>query len=307
MPHINPDTLGHLMGNMTQAQLIEKSRVGKATISRIFSGKVEKQNENTTKRLAEALGVSVDALCKPIDKEAAAKAQLQKLGVQMLRATLDGDAWWNFDLVAQRYGISVLDQLKFAPTAIMLLVEASLAERKSNLAEIEAGIAQVEGNTPEHLRMRIPIHRAEEVIWNERASIERRDIFGKMVSLDAIEDGFDPDDGNPFADFIDRMIETLGAPVDVRKKYLGMPDTGLWEYQIDAAEFDRITGSDPRATMALNRVYVRLRDVPDELMSDDQAEARINWLRAKLPDAIWAKHEADMAAFATMTLDDLGL
>lgn len=308
MPNINLDTLKYFLQQrgMKQVDLINKSKVGKATISRIFSGAVKKQNPNTAKEIAEVLGVSIEDLCAPVDKAAIQNAKLREMGVQMLRATLSGEKWWNYDMVSRRYGISIKDQLDFAPTAIMILAEASLAERRKNLAEIEAGIAKVEDNTPDHLRMRIPMNHAEEVIWNERASIEKRDIFGKMVSLDGIEFGFDPDDGNPFADFIGKMIETFGAPIEIYKDYLGMPDTGLWEYQIAPAEMERITGGDPRATMALNRVYVRLRDIPEDLMPDDQTETRVAWLRAKLPDEVWAKYEAEMAALSTMTVEDLG-
>jgi transcriptional regulator with XRE-family HTH domain len=311
MPNINSDTLEYFLGQrgMTQADLIRKSKVGKATISRIFSGKVKKQNDETTKRIAGALGVLIEELCAPVDKAAIQNAKLREMGVQMLRATLSGEKWWNYDMVHSRYGISLKDQLDFAPISIMMLAEASLAERRKNIEKMRQGLRDIDSGTSDHLRIDLGINRAENILYSEESSIEKNDIFGHVLlesADDDLEIGFDPEQTNPFADFIGKMIETLGAPIEIYKDYLGMPDTGLWEYQIAPAEMERITGGDPRATMALNRVYVRLRDIPEDLMPDDQTEPRVAWLRAKLPEEIWAKHEAEMAALSTMKLEDLG-
>lgn len=273
----------------TQEQLTEatkgKNKVSLPTIKRIESTKdgTYPANDRVAESLAKALGVTVDDLSKPPTDEAEQEALLQKHGYRQLRTTVDAETNLAFEMVSLIYNIPTRSQIIMAPLFAALLAEASLAWRRDRVAEIDDATSRLKRLCSGHLSFVEPAYRMEEGASQERESIEDRDLFGKYVSDDAFDGGYDPSRDNPFANFLDHFAKPFEAgTIEIRRGSGWKTPEGMPKYRIGADLISELTGGDPDTGNALRRGDVRLKDVFDDLLGPDNI-ARI---LAGIPQAV---------------------
>ena len=280
---------------LSQQGLADVSGVSKKTIARIEKNK-SSANSTTAKRLAKALGVTPEELAKPFDPSANQEKDLLKFhGYRKVRLSLQGNTLLALQMVEKCYGISQRDQLALAPLLAGLLAEGSLAWRKCRLEELE--------NVPDMLReadfgcnvFNIAGGRAEEAMSNERESIKEREIFGDRVMKYAEQWGVDTDPGSPFVEYLRHFAKESGTefikvlPEDYPEADNWMTSKNLPQasvhYSINAAELDRLVGDNEWAGWALRQGFVKIGDIPQELLGNDDLEKRVAWIESQIPQA----------------------
>jgi len=311
MPKINLEKLAFLLKrkkdthgkSWTQARLIKECgpNVSAPTIKRAMSGKVS-SNENTCEEIARALGVAdVQELFTPPDHEQETKERLRTLKMLPFRGALNSQTFWNFDTITARYGLSMKSQLDLAPLAIALLAEGSLAARTKRLAEIEGSVDTMVASAKGHLAFAKLVGGVAEGIWCEAESIRKRDLFGRDISNEAYEGGYDPEEGNPLADYLEEFAAEVGLKdINFWAGYVGLRDDGLPDYRL--GDYNEVADGSPRVTMALEEGYVRRKDIPQDLSEGD----RLAWIEAKVPEADWQSHLLLLANVVT-SLEELSL
>jgi transcriptional regulator with XRE-family HTH domain len=302
---IHPGALKHHRNkkNWTQEQLAEatkgKNKVGPATIKRIESTKTGTYSaqDRIAEALAKALGVSVGDLSKPPTDDAEREASLKQHGYRPLRTMLDAETALAFNMVQQVYGIPIRSQILMAPLFTALLAEGSLAWRRERVSEIEAATATLMSLGEGHFSFAKSAERSKEGARLERACIEQRDLFGKDIWEAVYDLGYDPSANNPFADYLKHFAKKAGAStVSFKGDWSSAgwkTSEGLPAYRIGADLISNATGDDPDAEYALLRGYVRLKDIPAELLGADQEDARIAWIISRIPEEEVARRKAE--------------
>jgi transcriptional regulator with XRE-family HTH domain len=313
--NIHPTTLSVLRTSrdLSQEGLAERSKVAKATISRIERGKSGSANTATIERLARALEVPPKTLTEP--PEAMHEADLRELGYRTIKVTLKESTFEAFVMAQRRYGVHLFDQIEMAPLFFTLLAEGSLAWRRKKVEEAWEAATRLRsiGSGAGHLAFVNAVNRTEEGLAEEEQSIESLDLFGKDVGDDAFHLGFDPSESNPFADYLRHLARDIDPDVvelDTEGKGIWKTGEGMPEYTICPAELNRIeeergriAGGNHLARYALKRGHVLPRDIPQELQGEDAKEARIAWLIERIPkderereEARWSELEAIIAS-----------
>lgn len=285
---ILPGTLKSLRDSrgLTQAELADatsgRNKVGVATIKRIetASGPYLAM-ARVAKGLAEALRVTPEELGRLPDS--------QRLGVT-IKATIQGDILAEFGAIEFLYGVDRTSLIEMTPLFFTMLAEASLAWRKTRVDLIAAKAKELIdiGRDGGHLAFVNSARAIEDAARSERESIQKRDLFGKYVSDQAHALGFNPDDCNPFSDYLAHLVKESGIHdgiVDLMPGGGWLDDQGLPESLVHQDFICIITDGDEVAEQALQGGHVRFQDIPLELMSEAQKGARVAWLRAKVPSA----------------------
>jgi transcriptional regulator with XRE-family HTH domain len=310
---IHPDALRHSRDRKrwTQEQLAEatkgKNKVSLPTIKRIESTKdgTYPANDRVAEGLAKALGVTLDELSKPPTDEAEREASLRQFGYRPLRTMLDAETAMAFNMVQHIYGIPIHSQIVMAPLFATLLAEGSLAWRRERVAEIEDAAERLMDLGGGHFSFANAAYRSLDGAAEERDSIGKRDLFGEHVGPDAFDLGFDPSQNNPFADFLDHFAKQVEAKTVSFERGIGWKTSeGMPEYRIGADLIAQLTGGDPDAEYALLRGHVRLREIPVDLLVDENAAERIAWIVGRIPDEELAKRRTERDELMSL-LDDL--
>lgn len=288
---------------MSQDALATASGVSKKTIARLETGKTSSPNANTAQRLASALKVRPEELGQePREGEGDRERAIRKYGLRPIKGLVDGDTALAFQMVESQYGIPVSSQIKMAPLFAAILAEGSLAWRREKLAAVEEAASQLHSLGGGHLSFAYAAYRALDACPDEKASIEKRDLFGKDISEDNFNLGFDPSEHNPFADYLRECVSKFNPAAiefDREGSELKTPE-GIPEYRIWGGLLDEITGGDEWAEYALKRGHTRIRDIPEGLLSEDAKTERIAWLAAKIPTEDRAEHEKYLAELADL-------
>ncbi|MFN8830359.1 MAG: helix-turn-helix domain-containing protein [Labrys sp. (in: a-proteobacteria)] len=294
----------------TQEQLAEatkgRSRVSLPTIKRIESAKGASYpaNARVAEGLAKALGVTVDNLAKPPTDEAEREASLRQVGYRPLRTMLDAETALAFNMVQHIYGIPIHSQVVMAPLFAALLAEGSLAWRRERVAEIEETADRLMTLGGGHFSFANAAYRSLDGAAEERNSISKRDLFGEHVGSDAFDLGFDPSLNNPFADFLDHFARQVGAKTISFERGSGWKTSeGMPGYRIGAELISDLTGDDPDAEYALLRGYVRLKDIPTDLLGDQHLADRITWIVGRIPEEELEKRRAERAELLALLGD----
>ena len=318
---IQPETLRKLRKErgLSQQELAKEARIDKKTVAHIEGGKGEPR-ASTVERIAKVLRVKAEVLAEAPDTEAVKRAELQKLGLRVIKLPIDGETLISYDLVEKNYGVGMRGLVYAAPMLFTLLAEMSLNERRRRLKKMQKKWKGYEQNVPEHM---IPNHARHEDSANaEENSINKRDLFARRIhsgdddfGLNFISDEsyFDAS-RSPFNDFLIKKAKKLGPDNDAisHEKIHFYPYGGSLELEgeLDVSheaslfeEFrERITGGSARANYALSRGYTRLREIPQRLQPpnpflDEEEEnenvvsERVKWLEEKVPDEEWEKWE----------------
>lgn len=275
---------------LTQMQLSERAGVGVATIKRIESLKQPSQHHrHVAERLAKAFGVEVAELAKPPSTNG--DADPRQFGFREIRLPLRGTTLLAFDAVASVYGISLRSQIEMAPLFTALLAEACLAWRRERNAEIrdQAQLLSVQGTG--HFAFAQAADRIRECADAEDASIARKDIFGRFLPEDSLEFGYDLDETNPFADYLADLASKVALTTLELHPGRGF-DTkeGLPEYEVPEELLDEISGGDADARFGLTHGFVRLGDVPQDLLAAHRKAERARWVKDRIPPDALEEH-----------------
>ncbi len=295
---INKETLRSYRDSkgFSQAELAERSRVSKKTISRIELGEIDRPNQATRKRLANALGVDVLDLAKPAGEREAIERRLRNAGYRKIGTYIDSNTAVAYAMVQHRYGVSLQTLIDMAPLLLTLYAEGSLEWRKKKVAELRTAIevlGSVSKDTP-HLAYAAAGYRADEGLADEDQSIANRDIFGKDISEEAWSFGFNSLDNNPFVDYLRllcRDIDASALEIDPYGEGNWNADNCMPDYLIAPAEFEAITGGDPWVEFAIKRGHVRISEIPADLMGKEREAERVAWIASKIPDEARKKHQ----------------
>ena len=288
---INSKTLRLHRKNMGLSldELAGKSRVHKATIHRIESGKMERSRNHTIVALAKALKIEPEALTRE-PEEAVGKESFFDAGRSQLPHRISHNARNAMSLVAKRYGIGVAEILEFAPFLFHLVAEESLSlrrERLSRLADAWQSVSEI-GSEYSHINQRIGYDwKAEEMAHVEARSIDKNDIRGNLFDsqediYDILPDDYDDEINNPFVKFLRGKLATieqnwkpLGTLEDWNRR--GSPTFTIC--MADALEY--FDGDEDIASDIL-RGSVALHELPKELRAADQLIGRLRWAKEKI-------------------------
>lgn len=309
MKDIDPKTLKLLRtnANLSQQDLAEISGVSKKTIARIEGGK-SCANNTTVNRLAKALQVSDQELAKPSEQQFFHAAGWGRISPYVIH----DNARLAMQMIEKCYGICIPTQLSLAPLMAALLAEGSLVWRRQKLSKAEEAANALREADYGHLGFCLGVGDVEEYAPYESDSIEQRDISGKKVIDKVLESsGAMPGDINPFVEYLcyfarqlsdengSDLIKVLPGP---RHDDEESPD-GKWlanpihqdhcvYFSIDENELNRLVGNSEWAKRALQWGYVKISDIPKELLGDDVKEERMKWFESQIPEAQRAEYEA---------------
>lgn len=291
---------------LSQEALASVSKVSKKTISRIESGTLDGNRKEAIERLARALGITHEALCRPPEENADQGADTSESVYRKLTTHLSPEANLAFAFVEERYGVSSEYLIEMAPLLFTLLAEASLNWRREKLKQAEDAFDRLSsiGAAFPHLSFCGGPRREEDMLDIEQSCIDEGDVFGSQLKVEAKGFGGIEPPGNPFARYLALLAAKHARDLIEVEHY--DPDAALPSYMIRTDKIERLTGGDDRARYALAHGYALKRDIPAELLGDDAKERRVAWLAKRVPEEEWTKHqaaEADLRAF----LEKLGI
>ena len=303
---INPDTLRYhrKRSGLSQEALASVSGISKKSISRLESGSSERNNQHTIKRLADALGVTEQDLCHPIQETEGTFTVCKGNTFSKVTVFIDHETRIAFEIIKQRYNLSEHDIVSVAPLLFIILAEASLNWRKrtvSEWSELIERIYKLEKRNP-HLDLSTDIDYENHLICEHETreinSIDQSDIFANYT------DSGEAENVNPFVEYLKR-VSLKHAPGLVDVDHDSDRSKKLPAYLIKPV-IDHFTGGDDRARYALLRKHARLGSMPADLWGDDATERRIAWLAQQVPDEEWKKHQAAERALGE-SVEDFGI
>ena len=274
------------------------------TLGRYEAGETT-PNDKLARRIAEVLDVSLEVLARPPEREGESK--LREMGYLWVRIPIQPETRRQLGLVEDIYGVRLLELVDAAPWMFTFLAEMSLADRRSRLARAEVSFAEAIDQLPNcAFQGLVPESDFEEGCAWEKTSIRNRDVFGRGLSGAARERLRISDPClNPFVDFLQRTARELDCS-EVDADYCesmagddGLPDWRIFENlleQITCEAYWKEKGDRDWARFAIDEGYVRLRDIDPDLMEDERAIERAEWLAGKVPAEAREAEERKMAA-----------
>ena len=287
--HIVPQRLRRLREerNMTREDLATKSNVSAKQIQRLETAGLASKNAraHTVNRLANSLGVET----KELTGEPPAPDDPRQIRIG---AALAPGVRLAYELIQQRYGVTVGELLNVAPLFFALLAEGSLAWRRAELTEMQAAIDRVK-ELGDVGRKRFANHvwlaEADQASEAEEQAIVRGDLLNDPLPADYEFYTGEDWDGSPFGDYLRKLADDLGDPelVDLDPSFHGRvsPHPGMPAYRIYSGDLTRVAPLDSNAMYALHSGDAGLGDMPDELMADNAGAARQRWLEDRLTPA----------------------
>lgn len=270
---------------LSRQQLADRSRtadppgISARTIQRL-ENEPEKSNttrEDTVNRLAEALDVEPGVLTGELDLPDADEAPFAEPGLRRVRigAQITPKARLSYDLIKRRYDVNATDVIYIAPLLFTLLAEASLAWRRERLVEAREASRQL-GQIGGYWRGGLGTGLDDAVyngITREEESISSADLFGEQ--LDQEPYFFDPEEKNPFVDFLRKMADEIAAPgiFEIDEGMLDVEaDYRFPYYEICGIELDDIAKKSLIGRFALEIGLLRISEIPEDLIADDTTE-----------------------------------
>ena len=264
-PQLIPERLNRLIDHhgMTITELEEKSRVSRRQIHDLKAKPDPSEpvtvRKTTLHRLAGALKVKPGVLSGelPMDLDAAAEADKPR---EELSARISARTRQHYDLACHRYRVTEEELIKMAPLLLTIVAEDSLKWRRERVKKqtemiyAMADLAEFRG---------IDLFRSmdngeesfEKLEW-EKESIEKNELFGQSRMDRAGAEYRDPDQLNPFSEYLVQKIYTdLGPGILSFGEYeegdptpVGVPMVTEWggenlpEYHLLREEIDRLLG-----------------------------------------------------------------
>lgn len=293
-----------------RAEQIKGASVSKRTIARIESGEIrpEKVRSHTLESLAKALEVKPEVLCKPVTE--ISDDEWKKRGYIPLKVLIREDVLKNYRLVLHHYDVELQDLIDAAPWIFTLLAEMSLADRRRRLAAWNDAFDQAMERLPNHLKHGSAANSdVDRAYFDEHDSVSQRDVFGAKVLQDWDGTGpnpFDPDETNPFFEFVKNLAKELGCnEIDAKDSELpygaGMPHWPVFQSWLHG-----LTGGDTWARFAVENVTGVIKAMPEELKGKAKIVERVQWLIEQIPSEMRAREERRQAEQEAM-FENLGI
>lgn len=288
---IKPDRLKKLrkQKNISREDLAVKSKISKRQIARLESGNESsgRVREYTLMQLAKALKVNQGVLIGelPMPEFVGKDNEKKRIPITTLMTT---DARLGYELIKRRYDIIPTTLINMAPLFFVLLAEGSLAWRREKLSKFFEAADQISSLSvgPDYFSFVNVIDRSEIAADEEQKSIRNLDLFGEKLSDETYELGYDPDEGNPFADYLAMLSSKIEKPdlVDMNGYIQDAPVKGFPAYTVCESELNKITNGSSTAAIALRLGRVRLTDIPDDLWAEDKSDERARWIEGQDTD-----------------------
>jgi len=306
--HIIPQRLRHLRNErqMSRGDLAAKSTVSEKQIQRLESPRLASRNvrTHTLNSLAKALGVEPEQLTG----EPAAPDEPRPIRGG---AALGPGGGLAYELIEQRFNVTVGELLNLAPLFFALLAEGSLAWRRAELTKVRGAISQLgEFGGPSRHRFAAHARHAVEETYAEEQAIAQGDLFVDPLGPDYEEEAFDEWYTSPFADYLCKLADDLGKPelIDLDPLFHGRVSArpGMPAYRIYSEDLSKVAPLESDAMYALHSGDAGLADIPDELKASDAADARQRWLEDKLSPASkeWLDGRQRMVSQLKLLVDD---
>ena len=280
---------------MTQEELARRARLSKATVHRLEKG-VQSGNRKTTLRgLAKALDVEPGVLTGqlPIPAPSATDRGEPEPGPQQLNIRVNAASRNALMLVALRYRMPMTRIVELAPYLFVCAAEASLARRRSKLAELEALFERADAQryTFPHLPFDIvPTFVADNIIHAEKKSIEQRDILANslpdqlfahsapVATAGEASKYYDVGEHNPFLHYL-REAEPPNSEIAEIEWF----DADAAIFSVCLEDACAFAGGDEQLGNHIVNGLIRLHEMPRELFAADAIETRVKWLQEKSP------------------------
>ena len=281
--------------NWSQQELADATagtnKVGIATIKRIEGAESGKYSARhiVAAGLAKALGIAVEDLSKVPSGPDEDEKTLRKAGYRPLRTMIDAETALSFNMVAKIYGIPIRSQILMAPLFAALLAEGSFAWRRKRVAAIQEAAARLRELGGGNFSFVYADFDTVDGLGCEIQSINDRDLFGVNASDTTFDCGYDRSENNPFADYLKSFsAESNAENITFEKDSGWADDEGLPKYKIGIDIITQLTGGDPDAEYAILHGYVRLKNIPQELLEDSNEDQRIAWMIEQIPEDVLA-------------------
>ena len=292
MVAIHPETLKTLRNRsgLSQKALAGatqgRHRVGVATIKRIEASDMPRDvRSHTAQCLARALGISVEELSGEPRDDGESEGKLRFFGYRPIKGAIKAENALSFEMVEHLYGVPVDRQIAVAPLLLALMAEGSLAWRREKLAAIDEAVEKLDSlaSSAGHLSFAYAVGAANGSIA-ERESIEKRDLFGRQASDFAYQKGYNPNENNPFVDY----LRTLATRIEFDDNQIDIDSDifsdDLPDYRIGASVVEKTAGDDRQAYYAMSRGHAKVKDIPEDLLGEDRKDERIAWMILRIPD-----------------------
>jgi transcriptional regulator with XRE-family HTH domain len=278
MPKIDPRVLRACRDrkNWSQEELAAKSRVDKATISRLERGEHVNARPRTIAQLSKQLGVPVEALTGDVPLQIQGSNEPDK---SQMNVRIDNAARNALALVSSRYRIPQSSIVELAPFLFLHAAEQSLRQRAANVAELERKLDEVGslGTNFPHLTSRVhAFWEAKDILAEEKKSIKARELFlthgDSAIDADALKDNYDDWCDSPFVSFLTDLARQIGEDVEF-EYWLSGPS-----YRICHDEALQITGGDQKSAKEILSGDAPLHEMPKELRTAEQIVERVKWI-----------------------------
>ncbi len=309
MARINPILLRHFRDKqkMSQDDLKRHSKIDKGTIHRIETGRMTRNSERVIASLAKALKVEPDQLTAAEADRVAVSEDGFPFPKSQLNVRIAPETRNALALVSQRYGVSTLDVIEFAPFLFHLVASESLKARADVLAALRAARESVSafGGRFNHLTERMMWDwQAEEIEVIEERSIATRDLRGTSIDeANSITDprpmDYDEDEANPFITHLRERLAAVGAD-DSADRLEGWYNVAGVRYQICREESLSWFGGDEDAADDFVAGRFSITDMPKAIRTGAWEE-RVAWAVAKREET--CARTSDY--FASLGLGDL--
>ena len=269
----------------SRALLAERSNISQRQITRIEGSAAEaagRVRERTVTELAKALGVEPGVLTGEVPLPTPGRSRHDERGVsRQVSARLQPEASLACALVERRYGVSRTTLFNAAPLMFALLAEGSFVWRRKKLKEVGEAADRLCDLGVGHLAFAQYAFRAQEGAGGEEESIQKRDLFGEMVSEEAFDMGYDRSVNNPLADYLRHLAAQIGD-----SKIIEISEEIQWtgplehfpKFSVCDEDFEKFTGGNLLFRLAAELGFLQIDHVPDHLLAEDALDERLEWL-----------------------------
>ena len=309
----------------SRAELASRSNVSERQISRIEqSEKIAVVRDSTLKQLAAALEVDSEDLHSLswvlIPGRTFDRLLMNRHGVdptQLLSARVGHQIRLSYELVEKEYGPSVRDLLVLAPLMFVLLAEGSLDWRRRRLDEVGAAVDRLKSfkESDPQLWFTGCVDNGifEEGRVTEEESLKMKDVCGRHVREEEYL-SVPADQVFPFELFLRKLATDFGISDLVSFEAPGTFDPDRYwglegSYRLFEDTISGIHGDSEMARSALDLGGIDFGAISEEILSDDQQQARIEWIEDQSSDKVKRflahRNELRERAFA-LHLDSFG-
>jgi len=286
---------------LSQKQLAKQTSLSSDTLSRLERGEQTGAAERTQTVLARAFNVAPAVLTGdeeiPPPPSSASEpkwdAPRDQWNIRVNSAIRNA-----FALTALHYRIPVTRIIEAAPYLFVAAAERSLDRRRTALQKVKDLLDQADAAAEAFPYLPQTIAgtpNAWAAIQAEEESIANRDILAEQIDdnlfiLDQrIRHDYDPDEHNPF---LTSLREAAPDPTLAAITRFSRTDT---EIQVCLAEAKKLACGDAELASGIVDGWAPLHEMPRELLSEDAAEGRLEWLRTQA-----SNHEAAMEQFLAL-------